>query len=116
MKTIIAGSREIEDYQHVLDAVRLSGFVITEVISGHARGVDTLGERWAKEHSTPVQLCHAAWGRYGRFAAGHLRNADMAQIADALIAVWDGKSPGTKNMIDQMIRRGKPTFVHYVRA
>lgn len=115
MRTIIAGSRDIVEYQHVLDAIRLSGFTITAVISGHARGVDTLGERWAAEHSIAAHLYPAEWGRLGKYA-GRMRNLAMANNADALIAVWDGKSTGTKHMIVTMRAAGKPTFVHLVGA
>ena len=55
MKTIIAGSRDLTDYNLVKLAVEESGFEIAEVVSGGARGVDRLGERWAKEHGVPIK-------------------------------------------------------------
>ena len=98
MKTIIAGSRTIFDYALVKKAIEDSGFEITEVVCGCAKGIDTLGEQWAVENSIPVKYFPADWKRYGR-AAGHIRNEEMARYADALIAIWDGNSLGTKNMV-----------------
>lgn len=104
MKTIIAGTRSINDQRMVWDAIRLSGFDITEVVTGKARGVDTLGELWAAWWGIPVKPFPAIWrdkdGAYDP-AAGCKRNSAMARYADALIAVWDGRSSGTKHMIDQ---------------
>ena len=99
MKTIIAGSRTILDLKAVEQAVRESGFTITEVVSGCSKGVDTLGEIWANNKKVPVKRFPAKWEELGR-KAGPLRNLEMAAYADALIAVWDGTSRGTKHMID----------------
>ena len=99
MKVIIAGSRGIFDYQRILDAVTESEFHITEVVSGKAMGVDQLGERYAKENGITLKLFPANWKEHGK-RAGYLRNVEMAEYADALIAVWDGVSNGTKHMID----------------
>ncbi|HWB02748.1 MAG TPA: DUF2493 domain-containing protein [Verrucomicrobiales bacterium] len=86
MKVIIAGPRDFHDYDTVARAVTDSGFEITEVVSGKAPGVDTLGERWAAEHGKAVKEFPADWQKYGR-AAGPIRNAQMADYADALVAV-----------------------------
>lgn len=99
MKTIIAGSRSITDYKIVFQAIVASRFAITEVVSGKARGVDTLGEQFAFEWHLPVKFFPADWESFGK-SAGYVRNVQMAEYADALIAIWDGKSRGTKNMID----------------
>lgn len=98
MRTIIAGSRSIDDYEIIDRAVRESGFEITQVISGGARGVDSLGEHWAKINRVPISVFKAKWDTYGK-RAGYLRNEEMAKQADALIAVWDGKSKGTEHMV-----------------
>lgn len=105
MKTIIAGSREITDLQSVVDAIEASKIEITEVVCGGARGVDTLGKQWAEQHNIPVTTFPADWDRYGR-SAGYRRNQQMGEYADALIAVWDGHSRGTKHMIDIALRLG----------
>lgn len=110
MKTIIAGGRDVTDYSAVVSAIKESGFVITEVVSGKARGVDKLGELWAEAYSIPVKLFPADWAKHGR-AAGPIRNEQMAKYADALIAVWDGESRGTGDMIKQATKLGLQVFV-----
>ena len=64
-----------------------------------ARGVDLQGYDWAKKNQIPILEFPADWNTYGE-RAGYLRNEVMAQNADALIAIWDGYSKGTKHMID----------------
>lgn len=98
MRVIVAGSRGITDAQKVALAIEESGFNPSAIISGTARGVDQLGEDWAAQHNIPVERFPADWKQYGR-AAGHIRNEVMAQNAEALVALWDGVSKGTKNMI-----------------
>lgn len=113
MKTIIAGSRGITNYRTVVEAVEASGFVITEVVSGGARGVDQLGERYAILNHVELTTMPAEWNTYGR-SAGQRRNIQMADYAEALIAVWDGESRGTKHMIDAAGARGLKVYVHRV--
>lgn len=111
MKTIIAGSRGVTDYNIVLEAIKQSGFEITEVVSGTARGVDKLGERYAVENVIPITRFVPDWNKHGK-RAGFLRNAEMGDYADALVAVWDGESRGTKQMIDYAIKKGLKVFVY----
>jgi hypothetical protein len=113
MKTIVAGSRGVEDYAVVELAIQKSGFDITEVISGCARGVDKLGEQWADERKIPVKIFPAEWDLYGR-RAGAIRNCNMAKYAEGLVAVWDGESRGTEHMIKEATRRGLKVYVHKV--
>ena len=75
------------------------------IVSDHASGADALGERYAQERGYETEVYPADWKTNGR-AAGPIRNAQMAAVADALIAFWDGKSRGTKNMIDTATKRG----------
>lgn len=110
MRVIIAGSRNLKDYQLVEDAVRRSGFEISTILSGHAPGCDRLGEEYAKRHDIPCELWPAYWGVYGN-RAGFIRNRDMAQNAEALIAVWDGVSPGTKRMLSIARRMGLKVYL-----
>ncbi len=98
MKVIIAGSRGITDYNLIEQAVIESGFEITEVVSGTACGVDTLGEQWAMNHNIPIKRFPAQWDQFGK-SAGPRRNMDMAKYGEALIAITVG-SPGTKSMIE----------------
>ena len=100
LRCIIAGGRNIREYAIVEAAIEASGFVIAQVVSGVAEGVDRLGEQWGYAHDVPIARFPANWDRYGK-RAGILRNGEMAAYAQALVAVWDGRSPGTKNMIAQ---------------
>ena len=110
MRTIIAGSRTITDPSLVARAVAESGFEISMVLSGAARGVDHLGAEWARERGVPVQSFPADWKRLGR-GAGPARNQAMVTQADALIAIWDGRSPGTRDVIERARAGGLHVFV-----
>jgi len=122
MKVVIAGSRykdlerkvSFDDYLAVVNAVKNSKFNVTEVISGCAIGVDKLGEKWAVVNNCPIISMPADWNRYGK-AAGPIRNRQMAEIADAAVIIWDGKSTGTLNMINEMKRLNKPYFIDVIR-
>ena len=98
MITIIAGSREGVTYEDIAAAVAECGWEVTRVVSGTARGADTLGEIWAEFNKVPVSRYPADWKSKDK-KAGYIRNMQMAEAAEALIAVWDGQSPGTKQMI-----------------
>ena len=110
MKVIIAGCRDYHDYQTLLDAITEANFDITTVISGGADGVDALGERYAEEMVIPLKVFPANWKKDGR-AAGPIRNRKMAENAQALIALWDEKSSGTKNMIETATKRNLLVYV-----
>ena len=111
MKVIIAGSRSVMDPGQVAVAIHDSRFIVSEVVSGTARGVDRMGEAYAERRGIPVRRFPADWDRFGR-AAGMIRNAEMAKYADALVAVWDGRSKGTDNMITTMRSLGKQVHIH----
>ncbi len=104
MRVIIAGSREITDYDLVKEEIKLSGFDITEVVCGTARGVDMCGESYAKEMNIPIKYFPAEWEQYGK-RAGQIRNALMSEHADALILVWDGSSKGSFNMLQNAAKQ-----------
>jgi predicted Rossmann fold nucleotide-binding protein DprA/Smf involved in DNA uptake len=109
MKVIIAGSRSITDYELVKQSVLDSGFEITEVVSGTAKGVDSLGEQYAAENRIPLKRVPADWERYGR-AGGPKRNKLMAQYAEGIVLIWDGKSRGSANMRQEATRNGLKVF------
>jgi len=111
MRTIIAGSRDVTDYQIVVKAILAANILISCVVSGTARGVDRLGEDFARAAGIPVALYPAEWTKYGK-SAGYRRNEVMAANADALIAIWDGKSVGTKHMIDIAKKFKLKVYVH----
>lgn len=106
---IIAGSRDFADYALLRQKcdICFTHRKPTAIISGTARGVDRMGEQYAKERGVPVKQFPANWEKYGK-SAGYRRNEEMAQCADALIAVWDGQSKGTKHMIDTAKKMGIP--------
>jgi hypothetical protein len=125
MRTIIAGSRffDCDSQDHVwpsmacakcrkmvdlIDAiVRRSAFDVTFVISGDCRGPDRQGVLWASLNKIPYDRRRPDWATYGR-AAGKRRNGEMITKdgAEALIAIWDGESRGTADMIEQARRAG----------
>jgi hypothetical protein len=105
-KVIIAGSRGFSNYKllkekcnEYLREKRKNYSII--VVSGHARGADLLGEKYAQDEGFPLEIFPANWNKFGK-SAGFRRNEQMAEVADALIAFWDGKSHGTKHMIEIM--------------
>ena len=111
MKLIIAGGRDFnkgEVLYKTLYGLELD--IIDEVVCGDAKGADTLGAEWAHMKSIPVKHFPAEWDKYGK-AAGFIRNAEMADYADFLLAFWDGKSKGTAHMIKTMSIKKKPYLV-----
>jgi hypothetical protein len=105
MRVIVAGCRDWTDAWFVGRAIVNFPWPIGEIVSGGARGADKLGERWAKENDVPLKVFPAEWSIYGK-QAGFVRNAQMADYADGLIAFWDGKSRGTKDMIERATSSG----------
>lgn len=116
MKVIIAGSRTIDSYPILLAAIDECPWrhEITSVLSGAARGVDRLGERWARDNNVALDLFPADWTTHG-LDAGFIRNAEMAEKSDALIIVWDGESGGSRDMLHRMLKLEKPVFELVVR-
>jgi len=104
LNTIIAGSRTINDFDLLEWVIKESELDIAIVISGMAKGVDTLGMIWANKYNVPIIKMPADWNKYGR-SAGYKRNEEMSKKAHALICLWDGESYGTKNMIDLMEKK-----------
>ncbi len=115
MRVIVAGSRGITDKAVVMQALRdaflWEGINPTCIVSGTARGVDRLGEEIARSAGLRIDSRPADWNRHGK-RAGFLRNEEMADNADALVAVWDGSSPGTKHMIAAARARGLLVHVY----
>jgi len=113
MRTIIAGSRDGVTYGDVLMAIAAAPWNPSTVVCGMCRGADLLGKRWADENGIAVDKYPAVWRPNGVYdnAAGHKRNAVMAKNAMALIALWDGKSSGTKGMINLANRAKLKVFI-----
>lgn len=123
MKVIIAGGREVSDYEVVRQAVIQSGYWKEfgrniEVVCGMARGADLLGYEFAKRNGLVIHEFPADWEAHGK-AAGHIRNAVMGSFArdhdGRLLAVWDGVSKGTLGMIAWAYKNKLPHYVHKYR-
>lgn len=131
MRTIIAGSRNITNYSllvNVIDHLIIKeGLEITQIISGGANGVDKLAIQYANDHNIPLKVIKPAWdditksdavvkiNRFGKkynAKAGMDRNEEMAKVSDALIALWDGKSRGTLDMIQRAKRHNLVVFAY----
>lgn len=115
-RVIIAGSRGFTAFAElcaycdkVLARKAQEGQIV--VLSGHCQGPDLMGEEYARQRGYVVEVHPADWKQYGK-AAGPKRNKEMAAAAHALIAIWDGKSRGTKNMIDEARAAGLPVRVY----
>ena len=101
MRVIIAGGRDFDDFDLLskkCDSILRNQDNVV-VISGNAKGADELGEKYARSKNYNILIFKADWEKLGK-SAGPIRNRRMAEEADALIAFWDGKSKGTKHMID----------------
>ena len=110
MKVIIAGARDFTDYDLLKKTMETCGFVVTEVVWGGASGADALGKMWADEHGIPVKPFPADWNRYKKFA-GPIRNKQMAEYGEALVAFLAKDSKGTKDMVRQAKKKGLPMVV-----
>jgi hypothetical protein len=131
MRVIIAGSRPPKNIRfrngtaykqwcaqnqiHVHNAVQGSKFPqITEVVSGAAVGFDDLGENYAHANDIPIRQFKPQYEILGQYLAPKARNNTMAQYADALIAIWDGYSGGTRHMISAMRELNKPVHIYRI--
>lgn len=120
LRVIIAGGRDFDDFPLLMnkcieiiaeETKKDDSLEKIRIVSGTARGTDKLGEQYARIVHHEVSRFPAAWDIYGK-SAGYRRNAEMAKFASedgnvgVLIAFWDGKSRGTKHMIDLAKRYG----------
>ena len=110
IRIIVAGSRTFNNYpllKHTLNNFiqQLGAYDSIEIVSGGAPGADRFGERYAREQGYSLKIFPAHWNLYGK-RAGYLRNAEMADYADCLVAFWDCQSPGTKHMINLAMQKG----------
>lgn len=129
MKLIVAGSRGLlvfSDFIHgMVNLINHSEpNKVTEIVSGTAAGIDKSGEFYAEEYNLHCEKFPAPWkeidhpeavireNQYGQYDAnaGRRRNKQMADYADALLLIWDGKSDGSKNMLETMKKQKKPIY------
>lgn len=121
MKVIVAGSRSVKDYPTVERAI-ISNYPNDsaprswdecEIVHGGAEGVDTRASEFATRYELVERVFEPDWDEHGK-AAGPIRNEEMAQYADVLVAVWDGESSGTRDMIEKALDHGLDTHVEVV--
>ena len=115
MNVIIAGTRTINNYSYLEQAIEESKFEITKVLCGGCRGVDELGRQWAIRNQKPYDLYLAKWEEEGR-KAGVLRNQRMVEHADALIVIWNEISKGTADVIIRAERKGIPVYKFIIKT
>lgn len=119
MRLAIIGSRSFNDYDLLVDHLHTwivddrDECAITEVISGGAKGADSLAARWAKEHGIKLTEFIPDWDGLGK-KAGFIRNEDIVKAADVVLAFWDGVSKGTQNSLSIAKRLKKTTIIVYV--
>ena len=112
MKIIVAGGRDFNDYELLKEKLNeiVGDNSNIEIVSGMARGADLLGIKYANELGHPIKEFPAQWDKYGK-SAGYRRNDEMAKYSDTCVCFWDGKSKGTKHMIDISNKYKLKTFV-----
>ena len=101
MKLAVVGSRTFNDYDLLkskLDEIHKRK-PITVIVSGGAKGADSLAERWARENRIELLIFLPDWDKYGK-KAGYLRNEDIVKNSDAVVAAWNGESKGTEHSIN----------------
>tara|TARA_R110000824_G_scaffold14005_2_gene60249 strand:- start:421 stop:777 length:357 start_codon:yes stop_codon:yes gene_type:complete len=109
-KYAIIGGRDFNNYQSIKNVMAFQE-AVNLIISGGARGADSLAERFAKENGIPFKLFPANWDRYGK-SAGYKRNVQIIHACDVVVAFWDGHSKGTKHSIDIAKSLNKPLQVY----
>ena len=116
LRIAIIGSRTYNNYnefKHLLISFinNLPKDTLIEFVSGGAKGADTLAEQFAKEFNMPITVIKPDWEKYGK-RAGFVRNYDIINNSNYVIAFWDGKSEGTKHSIEIAKKQGKQTLIY----
>lgn len=113
MKLIIAGSRHLsmtpEEIQWLVEHFKIN---ISEIVCGEALGIDICGRKYGELLDIPIEsfpVSKEDWELFGK-RAGHIRNAKMAAYGNELLLIWDGKSKGSGNMKENMLKLGKPVY------
>ena len=111
MKLAVVGSRGIESF----DLSPLIPPETTEIISGGARGIDTAAARYARENGLPLREFLPEYEKYGR-RAPLVRNAQIVEACDQVLAIWDGRSGGTMYTVRLAQSMGKPVRLEKIPA
>ena len=124
MKIAIVGGRDFSDYEllkstlikylykrrNMKDEIIESKDFADTIVSGGAKGADTLGEKFAKEYGFKTEIYLPNWNLYGK-QAGFIRNISIIENADIVFAFWDGKSKGTQHSINLAKQKNKELYI-----
>lgn len=117
LRIAVAGNRSYENYDliaeqldHYVNLFRVMDPAI-EIITGGARGVDRSVMEYADRHKIPQQTIRPDYGKFPPKVAPVLRNTTIAEISDIALFFWDGKSKGTKDTINKVLKLGKHAIV-----
>lgn len=112
MKVAVVGSRNIDSYSLVKEELDIifNNMNVGTIISGGAKGVDSLAERYARENKIPFIEILPDWRKHG-IQAGVIRNTEIVDKCDVLVAFWDGSSKGTLDSINKATKKGKKVFI-----
>jgi hypothetical protein len=110
MKIAIIGSRDFNNYKLVIETLESYKSKISLVVSGAAKGADSLGEKWAIDNNIQTLIFPADWEKHGK-RAGFIRNEDIIKNCDGVIAFWDGESKGTAHSLSLAEKYNKPSKI-----
>ena len=108
-KVAVIGSRTFNDYFRLKE--KLDQFDIGLIVSGGAKGADKLAELCAKNHTIETLIFKPDWEVYGK-RAGYMRNIDIIDSCDLVIAFWDGISAGTNHSIEYARKTNKEVIIY----
>jgi hypothetical protein len=109
VRVAIIGSRNFTDWERFQSSMSGLNLTPTVIISGGAKGADSLAEQWARLNGIATEVFLPDWKRYGR-GAGMIRNQQIIDSCDIVVAFWDGSSPGTRNSIGLAKQKGIPVI------
>jgi len=112
MKVAVVGSRNFVNYELLSDKLKFLTGTDT-IVSGGAKGADSLAARYAAENDVNLKMFPAEWEKYGR-SAGYKRNVQIVDESDSVIAFWDGKSKGTEHSINIAKKQRKHVLIHFI--
>lgn len=111
MKAIVCGGRTFLDLDYVYSSLDhcLKWWKLNYIITGGAKGADSLAHLWAKERKLTTHVVQADWDTHGK-AAGMIRNKHMLTLEPDVVIAFPG-GPGTENMITLSRKAGVPVFI-----
>ena len=117
IKLAIVGSRTFNDLNMFYKLIQMIKvyYNIIQIISGGARGADTIGEKYADDNNISKLIFKADWKKYGK-KAGFIRNVDIIENCDLCLAFWDGESHGTKHDIELCEKMNKQCMVYNFKS